>query len=309
MTDQDQANGQPLRSIMDRAICLVIEFGGFGLSRKASTGSIVVNADKAMLALSKKLLKSKEHGAIVSLDLSIKKYLKQIALPSPMRNGTHLIPIPLVEEVERKLQAWRNERADLVEVFLAVYPQQLQDVQAELRDLYNPTDYPSCADLRGRYRLEWQYVDFGVPGKLKAISARLFEAERDKAATKLNEAAVEIKQALRTAFADLVSKMAQALGTTEDGKRRALRQSTLDNLAGFMQIFEMRNIADDAELAALVKTARELMAGKDREILKDDDVRQQIAQGFGTMADKLDTMIIDRGTRAIQLDDDEESVA
>ena len=77
-------------------------------------------------------------------------------------------------------------------------------------------------------------------------------------------------------------------------------------LAQFMQIFEMRNIADDTELAALVVKARELMAGKDREILKSDaDLRQSIATGFATMADKLDTMIVDRGTRQISLDDDE----
>ena len=76
-------------------------------------------------------------------------------------------------------------------------------------------------------------------------------------------------------------------------------------LAQFMQIFEMRNIANDTELAALVVKARELMAGKDCEILKSDkDLRQAVAESFATMADTLGTMVIvDRGTRQISLDD------
>ena len=305
MTEQ-ASNPDELRSIMDRAICLVIEFGGFGLKRSASTATVTVNADKAMLALSKKLLKSPEHAAIIAKRLELKKYLKSVSLPSPLKAGTHLIPIPLVEQVEQMLQIVRTADLDLVEAFLAVYPEQIASVRAELRDLYDPRDYPSCEALRARYRIEWSYINYGTPGRLKAISAQLFESEREKAAQKLSEAATEINQALRSSFADLVARMAESLGPAEDGKRRVLRQSTIDNLAQFMQIFDMRNIADDAELAALVGKARELMRGADREILKSDDaLRQSIAAGFATMAGKLETMVVSRGTRAISLDDED----
>lgn len=302
----DETQEPQLRSIMDRAICLVIEFGGFGLKRSAAKDAVRVNADDKMWGVSKKLLDSKEHTAIVSLDLQIKRYLKELGLPSPLKSGTHLIPIPLVEDVEQKLQAWRNDRAALVEAFLSVYMEQVRSVREGLRDLYDARDYPSCEALRERYRLTWQYVDYGTPGKLKAISARIFEAEREKQAVKLSEAADEIRQALRSSFADLVTRMASALGPAADGKRRVLQQRTIDNLAGFMQIFEMRNIADDTELAALVAQARDLMAGKDREILKSDtDLRARIGEGFAAMAGTLETMVVDRGTRAIALDDEE----
>lgn len=304
-----QPGPQDLRSIMERAICLVIRFGGFGLSRKANTGAITVDADKSMLALSKRLLKSEEYDKIRQLDRLIKSFLKDIALPSPMKSGTYLVPIPLVEKVEQRLQEWTNERRDRVEAFLAAYPDQKKAVREDLRDLYNSQDYPSVEDLRACYSLEWQYIDFGVPGRLKQISAQLFETEREKQAIKLEEAGEEIKQALRGAFADLVGKMAQSLEPSSDGKRRVLRSSTIENLNAFMAIFEMRNITDDRELSALVSQARELMAGKDREIIKDDEaVRQTIAESFAKMAGTLQTMVVVKGARAIELEDDEVAV-
>ena len=305
MTEQANDTSEA-RSVMDRALCLVIEFGGFGLKRSASKDRVKANADDKMWGVSKKLLDSPEHAAIVARRLTLKKWLKSVSLPSPLKAGSHLIPFGLVEQVEQALQIARNEDRDLVEAFLAVYSDQARTVQNELRDLYDPRDYPSCDALRERYRIEWQYTSYGTPGQLKAISAKLFEVEREKQARNLTEAATEINQALRASFADLVSKMAESLGPAEDGKRRVLRQATIDNLAQFMQIFEMRNIANDTELAALVVKARELMAGKDREILKSDkDLRQTVAESFATMADTLGTMVIDRGTRQISLDDDE----
>lgn len=302
---EDSSTGS-LVSVMDKAICLIVSFGGFGLTRKTSTATVTVNAEKSMLALSKRLLRSPEYDAIRSLDREVKEYLKRVALPSIMKSGSYLVPIPLVEEVEQKLQTWRSARIERVEAFLEVYPAQSAAVQAELRDLYDPRNYPSCESLRQRYSFDWQYVDFGVPGRLKAISARLFEAERDKASKQISAATDEIKQALRSGFADLVGRITSALGPAEDGKRKVLKQAAIDNLNSFMQIFEMRNIADDKELAALVTQARSLMAGKDRAILKDDDAaRQQIAEGFQALSGSLQTMTIERGARAIDLEDDE----
>lgn len=166
--EETQAQGTGL-SVMDKAICLLISFSGFSLNRKASTASVTVNAEKSMLALSKRLLRSKEYDAIKSVDRKVKDYLKRIALPSVLKSGSYLVPIPLVEEVEQKLQQWRGERLDRIEEFILVYPKQAEAIEQELRALFDPRDYPSCEALRALYGFEWRYVDFGVPGRLKAI--------------------------------------------------------------------------------------------------------------------------------------------
>lgn len=293
------------KSVMDQALCLIVRFGGFGLTRKASMGAVTVNAEKKMLALSKRLLRSKAYDAIKSHEREIKSYLQRVALPSLLTGGSYLVADPLVADVEVKLQQARTRRLELIDAFLAEYPEIVAAVGADLRDLYNPKDYPSIEALRSCYRFEWQYVGYGVPGRLQSISASLFASERDKAAAKLGEASDEIKTVLRAGFAELIAKLTRALTPSSDGKRRVLKTATVENLREFLTIFDMRNIADDQELAAQVAKARSLMQGIDPEILRSDaNAKQAIANGFTAIEASLQTMAVERGTRAISFEDE-----
>lgn len=315
----------PKGTIMDRAVCLVVERGKFGNSKKAPIAKIMEIArkeanghegafalgetvDRRLLSASKKLLVSPELKAIASVDGEIFQYLDKVALPSMFKSGVHLIPIPLVEKVETDLREFRTRRAAQVARFLEVYPDQMREIETKLGELFNPLDYPSVDKLKTMFVFEWQYVTFGVPGSLKAVKASLFEEERKKYAAKLTEAADECRMAMRAGLAEVVAHMVDRLTVDETDplkpKKKVFKAKTVENVSEFLATFEMKNITDDADLGVLVSQARELMNGVDPKLLREDDlVRRKLHEGFAAISASLETMGVDRHSRAIDLDE------
>lgn len=296
---------RPTASIMDRTVCIAIERSRFGNSCKVSKQFVATTADKALVSLSKRLLVSDELKAITALDRKAAKFLAAICLPSMFRNGVYLIPIPLVEMVEKFLGEFVVERRAAVDTFVEAYPALISAVEAKLGDMFDANDYPTSADLRESFSFEWQYVSFGVPGSLASIRAGLFEAEREKHARKLQEAVDACRQALRGEFAEAVKHMSERLKPGEDGKRKVFKAASVERLQSFIAMFDVRNVADYDDLAKLVDQARALTVGMDPELLRSDDlVRERIAEGLANITASLETMGVDRHTRAIDLGDE-----
>jgi hypothetical protein len=303
---QDKKTNAGGVSILDKTIMLIVAFSSFGNRKKASMAAVDVNAEKSYLALSKRLLKSKEFDAIKSIDREVRAYLAAIALPfNAIRNGSYLIPIPVVETVEAALVGYAAQRTALVEAFCSVYPAQVEAVASELRDVYNAKDYPSVDALRELFAIDWEYMDYGVSGRLKSIDAAMFEAARVKMEKKIENATEVVQQTLRAALLKMTAHLVEQMQPTEEGgKRKVLRDAAIKNVQAFLETFDVRNITNDKELAAVVKQARELISGVDRKALKDDEaLKAAVLTGFTKINDSMNGLITEK-TRRIQFDDE-----
>src|SRR5207302_2361845 len=169
------------------------------------------------------------------------------------------LPIAALQTVEHRLRQFGEERRQLVHAFLSAYPGLCQDAARRLRGLYNPADYPPVEDVAREFGFSWQYVSFGVPDQLKAISAEVWEQEREKAAQRMADASAEIQVVLRESMAKLVQHMTDRLKEGPDGNPLRFKGTTVSNLVEFLTNFEFRNVTDDNELQALVMQARELL--------------------------------------------------
>src|SRR3989441_509005 len=149
-------------------------------------------------------------------DLEIRRFLYNICLPFEI--GIHLLPIAALETVEYRLRQFAEDRRQLVNAFLSAYPSLCKDAAKRLRGLYNPADYPPVEDVAGEFGLSWQYVSFGVPDQLKAISREVSHQEREKAAQRMSEASAEIQMVLRESMTKLVQHIADRLKEGPDGK-------------------------------------------------------------------------------------------
>ena len=114
-----------------------------------------------------------------SLDSDVRRYLYNTCLP--FEAGIHLLPLELIETVDEKLREFEEKRRELVEVFIQAYPALCRQAAERLRALYNPEDYPPVESVRSQFNFNWRYISFGVPARLREISARIFEDEREKA--------------------------------------------------------------------------------------------------------------------------------
>lgn len=310
------AEAEPIHSepkaanIFERAVCLSIEIGKPGKSKKGNIDAIETDADKDVLKLSKTIFDGDEWSAITAIDTAIHNYLKPangVCLESKiLRGGMHLVPIDLIEAVDAKLAAFAVEREERVAAFMAVYDSMVEQSRERLKSQFNPADYPRAEAVSEKFYIDREYVTLGVPGKLKAVSAHIFAREKEQAENKWREAAGEIQVALRQAMADLVGYMVDRLTPKPDGGRKVLTAAGVEKLTSFIDTFKARNITDDADLEELVGKAHDILDGRDVESLrKDDAVRREIVEQFGELKTSLDGMLANAPRRRIKLTDDE----
>jgi hypothetical protein len=291
------------QDLSQKTICLKIHLGLLGNSRKVSNSQVEVDADKALIRVSKNLLDSKELQAIKTLDGEIRQFLYNMCLP--FETAIHLLPLPLIETVDQKLREFEQMRRDRIEVFIEAYPGLCREAAIRLRALYNPLDYPPLDVIRSRFTFSWQYVSFGVPGQLREISARIFQTEREKAAQMMSEAASEIQQVLRATLAEMVEHLRGRLSDDPDGKPRRLRETTVTKLRDFLDSFDFRNVLDDRELKEQVEKARQLLSGVTTDALRNTaDLRAKLKQGMGEIASRLDGMIVEGPRRKFRFEED-----
>src|SRR6185436_8616204 len=78
--DTDTQTGPtPGAKVAAKTICLILKIGRFGNSRKASLVPVTVDADKALLTLSKQLLDSPELVAITKFDSALTASIRKLA--------------------------------------------------------------------------------------------------------------------------------------------------------------------------------------------------------------------------------------
>lgn len=288
----------PQTSVMERAFMLQLEFGRFGTTKKAPLGMVSVDADKDLLSLRKRVIKCPEYDAVVAHDREIKKWIENVSVPFPVRHGTYLIPIPMVQTVQETLLRLSEERTALIEAFLLVYPQVTADIEVNLRQMYNGADYPSVSDVRARFKLEWQFMDYGVPGRLKQLNQALFQAEQAKMQAKISEATEVMQQALRESMLGMVEHMVDRLTPSEDGKKKIFKASAVTSFQEFLTTFSNRNLTNDTALDGLVAQAKQLLNGVDADQIRSQDgLRDALATGFSAIKDAMDGMVINRGRK------------
>lgn len=302
------AEAHKAASVAARTMCLVMQRGRFGNSKKADMADVTVDSDKSLLRMNKTLLDSPEFVAIQACDSQMDTWLKQKAFASKlMRGGVRLVPVGLLMDVHQALEAYKVQRETLVDVAASTYAQRCIETAERLKVVYNPSDYPSTDGFRHAFSLEWSFVTWETPSRLKAISPELFAKEQEKIRVKLSAEADNIKMAMRAGLSDLIASMVDALAPKEDGKKRAFHTSTMKNLNDFLATFEMKNVNDDTELGALAAQARAVLRGLDVSTLrKDDMVRTAVAEQFGILQTAIAELTEEKPTRLMRLVDDDD---
>lgn len=288
---------EDIQGLTDKTMFLSVRFGMLGNSRKVSGSEVLeTDADKELLKVSKTLLDSEELEAIKKADGKMRQYLYNACLP--FETGIYLLPLGMAPNVHAKLTEYKAEREKLVTAFIAVYPALCEKAAQRLGSLYNACDYPGKDAIAARFAFSWRYRSFGVPDKLKSISAALFEQEQEKAAQQMQAATEEITLLMRQTLLEMVSHLQERLSPGDEGKPKILRESAVKNLQEFLTTFDLRNVTNDAELAEQVAKAKALISGTNAEALRNSDVfREKIRNGMAEISGRLGTMVEDKAGR------------
>jgi len=296
---------EQLTNPFDKSLVLEIQMSRLGVRRKVDAKRMRLDADMEsslsdgvsqpdsdILHVAKDLIDCKEYRDIVHLDNDMRIWLSKRAMPSILRRGAFMIGLTAIEAVDRRVDEYIETRGELVSLFLDVYPDACKKGMAKQGDLADVSEYPDIDDVRKAFAVKRRYVSFSVPEALQTVSGTMYERESKRLRAEAQNAAEEIRAALRKMFLDLVSHMQERLTPNPDGSRKTFRGSMLKNFGDFMASFESRNLTDDDALKALISQARELLAGTDAKYLRNDSgTADHIAQGMAAIKDSLDGML------------------
>jgi hypothetical protein len=289
--------------LVDKTVFLKVGFGILGNSRKVSGSEVLTtDADLDRIKVSKTLLDAPELEAIKKADTKMRTYLYNTCLPFDM--GIMLLPWGLVETVDTRLKEYAKEREALVDEFLKVYPTLVNNAKAHLGSLYNEMDYPNVAVARSKFAFTYRLLSLSVPGKLKSISAAMFKAETEKAAAQIQNALEDITLIMRQELLDMVTNLEDRLSPGDEGKPKKFKETTVTNLQSFLDGFDIRNVANDQELAKLVAKAKEIVGGTSAPTLRSsDEFREKVRAGMASIKDQLAGLVVEKG-RKFRLDED-----
>ena len=302
----------PVR-VMDNCVILQLSFSCMGLVRKVATSAVDMKTSGSQedvptgaLRLSKRLLDSAAFDAICSADGAFERKVKRFALP--FQRGFHFLPIGLVEKVVGDCRDYAEvQRPALVDAFVLDYANAVEQARTDLGPLFDEDDYPTVEDVRASFKVRYRVLEFGVPGKLREISPTLFAEEAEKAREQWQDAAAMMQESMRQAFAVLVASLREKLdGGRENGKSKVFRDTRVNNLAEWLELFEARNVASDEALAELVQKAKGLLSGVSADTLRRrGDIREEVAGGLKAIEQACSTLVVaDAPRRKFRLDAD-----
>jgi hypothetical protein len=304
---QAAAEGNDLQA---KTVILQFALGTLGTRRKMSKGQVddkvTVDADKDYLHVSKEILRSARLTALRAHDRMIRNYIRSKSVPSFYRGGFYLVAVGAVPEIDAGIQAMLSTRRGLVQSFLEEYPSLVEKAQDSLKGVYDLRDYPSVGQVEAAFTVDTRYLSFSTPSTLKGISADIFKRESENMRQSIQSATEEITQLLRTQAHELLAHMVERLEPDADGKPKVFKASMVTNITDFLDNFDIRNVADDAELAQIMGNVRSLLSGVDAKQLRTQEgAREAIRAQVGQIAMKLDGMVVKKPKRAVTFGDAE----
>jgi len=291
--------------LLNKALCLAVTLRQWGTRRKVDTENVDVEADKKLIHVSKEILDSPEMKKISHHMSQVRAYLQRMALPSQvMRRGLYLVAAGTVEQIDEELEKARVILAQLVEELLLVYPAQKAAAKTRLNGLFNEKDYPTPEALREMFQIEDSYVSLQAPTQLAQISQVIYNRQLKKEQQELARMFEEVRQGLRSGLQDLVEHLVERLTPGPDGKPKTFKGSTVKHMQEFLQVFDAKNITDDASLKELVAKAKQVMDGVNPETLrKNEGVRQTVLQGLRDVKKQVSDLVVTGPARMVTLED------
>lgn len=292
--------------IQEKVVIFILTIRGPGNERRIRNATTILDtkADHNRLKVTKKLIEAKEHKAIQSIDISIRAYIKRMALPSPFKEGVYALPLDLLEIVDERMQEYADERKAAVLALKEVYEAAKIDAAEKLGALYKESDY--VIDLEWAYRLEWQYVSLSAPVQVAGKDNKIYTREQERLQRQWDEAIDDMRGALRVGLSELVNDLVKRLSNSADGEKRVKPSKLLERFQEFLNNFQARNVTSDDELTALAEQARKLLKGVNTEtLIESADVRKQVEKGFKQVQSQLSKLELEaKGRRRFSFDDE-----
>ena len=286
-------------NIFDRACLIQLSTSCWQGSAKLRPTVMEKIGNSQWLKGAKVLVDPDSLSSIRSVITNGRALLQRAALPFPI-TGLTLVPKETITRIDATLKYIKDQFRNEVDDFLLRYDFERARAREELGDLFDASDYP--VDIKSKFRFDWRFVTLSVPGKSDILSPEIYEREKEKFRSLMDETRDLVTVALREEFAGIVRHMTERLTGSEDGKPKRFKFSMMEKLKDFIVGFDDRNLFHDETLSQLVAQVGNLTEGLSIDELRDDrNLRQYIGGEMNRIKDQMDEWVEDLPRRKIRI--------
>jgi len=257
-----------------------------------------IGQDNEWLRGRKFLINPELLGPIKTAVQQARKTVQKYSLPFPI-TSIYLVPKESLAEIDEKLQYFKDRFWDKVQDFEALYDVGREEAAAVLDDLFNESDYPT--DIIKKFKFDWRYFELSTPGKSKILSPEVYQREKDKFSSLMEETRELAMVALREEFSTVVTNLVDRL-TNNNGKPKVISSGMFNKIHQFLGDFSTRNIFDDEKLVELTEQAKSAISGVSPYGLKYNEVmRKSIANEMTNLSEAIADAIEDMPRRKLKM--------
>ncbi len=299
-------------SIREATVVLSLRCGVPGTKRAVKDTTNVIDkeigADDDAVHVAKEIFESASLKKIRALITKARARVIGVSVPVRfLRSGLYLMPISVAADINDFLKETADAVArEAIEFTTREYPTLITEAPKHLGKLFDPLDFPDPAKLRDGCYISWSWVDFETPTRLRKVSEALFEKERARSASLFDALQREAVSAMRTQLKLLVDEFVEKLkpqSDAESDRKKIVRKDAANRIEEWLNVFPLRNVANDAELSAQVTRLRGVLAGVSGEELRDSDrLREYVRNGFEEAKAEIDNLVALAPPRRVILD-------
>lgn len=293
-----------------------LQFSKFGVRRSLAADQVaraarVFSAEAGRMSAGKQILDSKDPAwlAVTGPIGRARLCWRTMTVPYPVK-GIRLLRRDMIPTFDKMMTGFADELAAAKQALETAYTRLRLDSQSRLGQLYSDADYP--ASVTDDFTLEWDYPSVEPPDYLKELNPALWEQERQRLENRFAEAAALAENAFAVELQDLVSHLVDRMTLGDDGKKKRLNKKAVEGFKEFFERVQSIRVGSNSQLDQIIGDARKVMDGVDKlglDVLRGDDgvgetARANVASQMGALRTQLDTMLIDKPKRAIELEDE-----
>jgi hypothetical protein len=205
----------------------------------------------------------------------------------PWQDGCRLLPKGGVDVFESVMAGFRDRLASLARSVQATREPLVADARLRRGRAFDPADYP--ADLSLCFGLTWGLDVLAVPEELREVSRSADAAEQARQAMRVVGAVQMAEEGFARQLLEMVTDLGGRLREPAPGtKRPPVLESTVRNLAGFLERFSAVVAWGSDDLEEVVGEARDVLSGLGVDDLRHDaGVRADVSERFGGLARHL----------------------
>lgn len=200
-----------------------------------------------------------------------------------------LLPSEMYYEHSELMQQLEDDFWNQVNHIVDNYDLEVQRSSTRLGPLFDPSEYPSPAELRARYDVRWSIIplpdkeDFRIDLGAEEV-ARIQEGIEERIASATHAAVADIWHRL----AETVKRAHDRLSTPD----AVFRDTLIGNIEDLCGLIPKLNVTNDPELERLRLDVEAKLAGHEPQTLRDNQTaRKQVADDASSILSEMDRMM------------------